>query len=136
MDYRYHPRRAKAIAKVCLVPYNGKDGGYRNQLDEEFWDFAERGQRSKVHLIDYANFEKGLIGSNYSPLTVRAYTDDVRQYLTFVQGRRVDWDNPIRLDRRDIVEFINHLAARHATGVTRFRKLASLRKFFRFLQEN
>src|SRR6059058_701694 len=83
-----------------------------------------------------ALFEKALYGSNYSPLTIRAYTDDVRQYLTFIQGRRVDWDNPIRLDRRDIVEFINYLGARHATGVTRFRKLASLRKFFRFLQEN
>ena len=83
-----------------------------------------------------AVFEKALLGNNYSPLTIRAYTDDVKQYLTFVQKGRVDWDIPTRLDRTGIVEFINHLAVLKATGVTRFRKLASLRKFFRFLQEN
>ena len=83
-----------------------------------------------------AIFEKALDGSNYSPLTIRAYTDDVKQYIAFVQKGRVDWDIPSRLDRTGIVEFINHLAALKTTGVTRFRKLASLRKFFRFLQEN
>src|SRR3954453_19476009 len=81
-------------------------------------------------------FEKALDGSNYSPLTIRAYTDDVKQFITFLQTRKIDWDIPTRLVRIDIVEFINYLAAHKTTGVTRFRKLASLRKFFHFLQEN
>src|SRR3954471_23929142 len=81
-------------------------------------------------------FEKALLGSNYSPLTIRAYTDDVKQFVSFLQTRKVDWDIPTRLARIDIVEYINYLAAQKTTGVTRFRKLASLRKFFHFLQEN
>src|SRR4051794_5045426 len=81
-------------------------------------------------------FEKALYGSNYSPLTIRAYTDDVKQFISFLQKCKVNWDIPTRLARIDIVEFINHLAAHKAAGVTRFRKLASLRKFFHFLQEN
>src|SRR4051794_18332247 len=81
-------------------------------------------------------FEKALYGSNYSLLTIRAYTDDVKQFITFLQTRKVDWDIPTRLVRIDIIEFINYLAAHKATGVIRFRKLASLRKFFHFLQEN
>ena len=32
-----------------------------------------------------AIFEKALDGSNYSPRTIRAYTDDVKQYLAFVK---------------------------------------------------
>ena len=64
-----------------------------------------------------ALFAKALLGSNYSPRTIRAYTDDVKQYLGFVQKGRVDWDIPSRLDRAGIVDFINHLAAIKATGV-------------------
>ena len=38
--------------------------------------------------------------------------------------------------RIDIVEFINHLASRKATAVTRKRKLAAIRGFLKFLKDN
>lgn len=81
-------------------------------------------------------FEQALLGNNYSPRTIRAYRDDLRQFIGWVRSNRVDWDMPVRLTRFDIVEFINHLAAIKTTGVTRVRKLAAIRKFFGFLKEN
>lgn len=81
-------------------------------------------------------FEKSLTGNNYSSNTIRAYQDDLKQFLKWVGGDRVDWDNPTRFTRIDIVEFLNHLAAMKDTGNTRVRKLAALRKFFYFLKAN
>ena len=41
-----------------------------------------------------------------------------------LQTRRVDWDVPYRIERINIVEFINYLAAKKASAQTRKRKLA------------
>ncbi|MBV8737265.1 MAG: site-specific integrase [Alphaproteobacteria bacterium] len=49
---------------------------------------------------------------------------------------RVDWDTPKRLGKVDIEAFLHHLSGIPLTGVTRARKLAAIRKFFSFLQEN
>lgn len=81
-------------------------------------------------------FLKALTGNNYSERTIRAYSDDLTQFLTWVQSCRADWDVPTRFTRIDIVEFMNHQAALKTTGVTRNRKLSALRKFFTFLKEN
>jgi site-specific recombinase XerD len=48
----------------------------------------------------------------------------------------VDWDFPKRFSRVDIEGFMSYLASQQMTGVTRVRKLAALRKFFTFLEEN
>ena len=77
-------------------------------------------------------FLRALTGNNYSERTIRAYSDDVTQFLSSVQSCRTDWDVPTRFTRIDIVEFMNHQAALKTTGVTRNRKLSSLRKFFSF----
>jgi site-specific recombinase XerD len=62
--------------------------------------------------------------------------DDLRQFLGWVEKNRVDWDNPKRFGRVDIEGFMSYLAGQRMTGVTRVRKLAALRKFFTFLEEN
>lgn len=80
-------------------------------------------------------FEKAINGNNYSLKTIRAYSDDIKQFIGWVKTNRVDWDNPGRFTRVDITEFLNYLAAR-TTGVTRVRKLAAIRKFFTFLKDN
>jgi integrase/recombinase XerC len=81
-------------------------------------------------------FLRALQGQNFSPKTLRAYGDDLAQFLRFVEKNRVDWDSPTRFDRADIEGFMQYLAAQRRTGVTRVRKLAAIRKFFTFLEEN
>jgi site-specific recombinase XerD len=81
-------------------------------------------------------FLRALQGQNFSPKTLRAYGDDLSQFLAFVEKNRVDWDTPTRFDRADIEGFMQYLAAKRLTGVTRVRKLAAIRKFFTFLEEN
>src|SRR5215831_2100575 len=83
-----------------------------------------------------ALFLRALQGQNYSPKTLRAYGDDLHQFLTWVEHNRVDWDSPTRFSRVDIEGFMHSLAAQRMTGVTRVRKLAALRKFFTFLEEH
>ena len=75
-------------------------------------------------------------GQNYSPKTLRAYGDDLQQFLAWVEKNRVDWNIPTRFNRGDIEGFMQYLAAQRMTGVTRVRKLAAIRKFFAFLEEN
>ena len=81
-------------------------------------------------------FLRALEGQNYSPKTLRAYGDDLRQFLSWIETNRVDWDIPTRLSRADIEGFMQYLSAKRLTGVTRVRKLAAIRKFFTFLEEN
>src|SRR5215831_12549811 len=81
-------------------------------------------------------FLRALQGQNYSTKTVRAYGDDLAQFLGWIEKNRVDFDIPARLSRADIEGFMQFLAAGRMTGVTRVRKLAAIRKFFTFLTEN
>ena len=81
-------------------------------------------------------FLRALQGQNYSPKTLRAYGDDLNQFLVWVEKNRVDFDIPTRFSRGDIEGFMQYLAAQSMTGVTRVRKLAAIRKFFAFLEEN
>ena len=46
-------------------------------------------------------FLRALQGQNYSSKTLRAYGDDLTQFLAWVEKNRVDWDNPTRLTRAD-----------------------------------
>jgi site-specific recombinase XerD len=81
-------------------------------------------------------FLTALQGQNYSPKTLRAYGDDLRQFLGWVARNRVDWEILKRFSRVDIEGFMGYLAGQRMTGVTRVRKLAAIRKFFTFLEEN
>jgi site-specific recombinase XerD len=81
-------------------------------------------------------FLKALEGNNFSTESVRAYSADISQFIEFLQSIRVDWNNPKKLERLDIVGFMNRLAGMKRSGTTRARKLASLRHFLKFLKEN
>src|SRR6266567_6021242 len=72
-------------------------------------------------------YKQTLVGNNYSPQSIKAYLGDLAQFIEWLKTRRVDWDIPYRIQRIDIVEFINHLAGQKATAVTRKRKLAAIR---------
>src|ERR671933_2172039 len=81
-------------------------------------------------------FLKALEGNNFSAESVRAYSADITQFIEFLHSVRVDWNNPKKLERLDIVGFMNRLAGLRRTGTTRARKLASIRHFLKFLKEN
>src|SRR4051794_12999876 len=81
-------------------------------------------------------YRRTLHGKNYSPQSIKAYLSDLDQFTAWLKKRRVDWDIPYRLQRIDIVEFINSLAAQKASSQTRKRKLATIRGFLKFLKDN
>src|ERR671917_1967498 len=83
-----------------------------------------------------ALYEETLKGNNISALSIKAYMSDLKQFVEWLQTRRVDWDIPYRIERIDIVGFINKLAAEKATAVTRRRKLAAIRGFLKFCKDN
>jgi integrase/recombinase XerC len=93
-------------------------------------------QEKKSTIQSLALYKQTLEGSNYSPQSIKAYLGDVEQFVAWLQTRRVDWDIPYRIQRIDIVEFINHLGTKKASAVTRKRKLAAIRGFLKFLKEN
>jgi site-specific recombinase XerD len=84
------------------------------------------------HLV----FLKALAGNNFSTESIRAYNADITQFVEFLKSVRVDWNNPQKITRLDIVGFMNRLAGLRRTGTTRARKLASIRHFLKFLKEN
>ena len=81
-------------------------------------------------------YKQTLEGKNYATPSIKAYLSDLNQFIEWLKTRRVDWDYPYRIERIDIVGFINHLAAQKASAVTRKRKLASIRGFLKFLKDN
>jgi site-specific recombinase XerD len=81
-------------------------------------------------------FINALTGNNFSTQSIRAYSADITQFIEYLQSVRVDWNNPKKLERLDIVGFMNRLAGLKRSGTTRARKLASIRHFLKFLKEN
>ena len=95
-----------------------------------------RPSEKKTTTESLALYGQTLEGGNYSPQSIKAYLGDIGQFIEWLKTRRVDWDIPYRIQRIDIVEFINHLAREKASGQTRKRKLASIRGFLKFLKDN
>ena len=83
-----------------------------------------------------AIYKQALAGKNFSPQTIKAYMGDLQQFVEWLKIRRVDWDIPYRIERINIVEFINFLGAQKASAETRKRKLATIRGFLKFLKDN
>jgi site-specific recombinase XerD len=95
-----------------------------------------RPEEKKTTTESIALYRESLAGNNYSPESIKAYLSDLAQFVGWLQTRRVDFDIPYRIARIDIVEFINHLATKKASSVTRKRKLAAIRGFLKFLKDN
>src|ERR671912_3029521 len=83
-----------------------------------------------------ALYEETLKGNNAAALSIKAYMGDLKQFVSWLQTRRVDWDIPYRIERIDIIGFINKLASEKKTAVTRRRKLAAIRGFLKFCKDN
>src|SRR5512132_3434844 len=76
-----------------------------------------------------------LIGRGFAAKTQRNYQIDVGQLCEFLQTScRVRIVQPVRL--RHLESHLGHLEQQGLTSATRRRKVAAIRSFFRFLQED
>jgi integrase/recombinase XerD len=86
---------------------------------------SEANTRVLSRFLDYLKIEKGL-----APLTVWAYTTDIRQFAAFLAKR----ERPLLKARRnDVRDFIHQLFANAVDGRSVGRKLSALRHFYRYL---
>ena len=84
-------------------------------------------------MIDYAGkfLRRQQVARGLSPHTLRAYRQDMAQYLTFLEAEgRPD---PVQVDNLLLRKFLARLRAADYARTTVARKLASLRSFYRFL---
>src|SRR5438874_1497422 len=74
-----------------------------------------------------------LSGRNLSDHTAIAYRTDVRQFLTWLGENDATVLTPGHITRTHIIEYLAYLAGVGRSGVTRGRKLASIREYCKFL---
>ncbi|MGI8551926.1 MAG: tyrosine-type recombinase/integrase [Dehalococcoidia bacterium] len=79
-------------------------------------------------------FVRALAGQNRSELTIQAYWTDVGQFLAWLHQTNFVATMPHQVTKADLTEYLGFLGNQGRSGVTRARKLAALREFFRFLE--
>lgn len=81
-------------------------------------------------------FQTDLVARNRGEATVRAYLTDIAQFVQFlVDSNVVAAAGPTRVAHTDVIEYLGDVSRRGVSGVSRARKLAALREYFRFLKE-
>src|SRR5438876_505872 len=74
-----------------------------------------------------------LSGRNLSGHTAVAYRTDLLQFLRWLAENDVTVDSPQKITRTHILDYLSYLAGLGRSGVTRVRKLASIREYCKFL---
>jgi integrase/recombinase XerC len=80
-----------------------------------------------------ASFVRSLEGRNRSPHTIRSYATDISQCITFLRATDITVQSPADVTRSHVSEFLAFLGQQAVLGLTRARKLAAIREYFRFL---
>ena len=80
-----------------------------------------------------APFQQSLQARNAAQGTIRAYLEDVGQFVAWFQEQSV-LAGVDQVQRRDIEGFLARLGRRGVTGTSRRRKLSALRRFFACLE--
>jgi site-specific recombinase XerD len=80
-------------------------------------------------------FLRALEGHNKSPQTQKAYGTDLHQFTSWLEANTYA-PAPAQVERADLTEYLAHLGQQGLTGVSRARKLAALREFFKFLEQH
>src|SRR5215212_5882180 len=83
-----------------------------------------------------ADFLQALAGKNRSAATSRAYQTDIHQFITWLHENNIVVLSPTHVERADITEYLAFLAERRLSGVSRARKVAALREYFRNLVDH
>lgn len=81
-------------------------------------------------------FLRSLVGKNRSPATLRAYGADLRAFTTWLRENDDVLDHPGGVRRADIEAYLSTLGKAGISGVSRARKLAAIREYFRFLEDH
>ena len=81
------------------------------------------------------DFLTSLRARNASVLTEQAYHTDIRQFIAWFGETSVLSQAVGSVTKADVIEYLSYLSDLGRSGVTRARKLASLREFFRYSQE-
>ena len=80
------------------------------------------------HFLDYIAIER-----KYSPRTVEAYRDDLRDFCAFLSWSPEEYD-PTSVDETDVKEWmLDMLEKQHQSPRSVKRKLSALRSFYKFL---
>lgn len=75
-------------------------------------------------------------GKNRSLLTIRAYRTDIGQFISWLKENNLCAPIPDKVERADVTEYLAQLGQQGIMGVSRARKLAAIREFFRYLEEH
>jgi integrase/recombinase XerC len=78
------------------------------------------------------DFLRAMEGKNRSEATIRAYRTDVLQFIIWLRQNDLTITNPAHVGKIDITEYLAFLAERRVSGVSRARKVAALREYFKF----
>jgi len=79
-------------------------------------------------------FLNALTGKNRSAATIRAYSTDIAQFISFLHANNVSIHTPAEVEKIDVMEYLSSLAKRELTGIARARKMSAIREYFRFLE--
>src|SRR5438128_55510 len=81
-------------------------------------------------------FLRALQGKNRSPATIGAYRADLGQFFSYLAETNYIASSPDRIEKADISDYLSYLAQLKLSGVTRARKLAAIREYFRHLVDH
>src|SRR5258708_8375620 len=78
-------------------------------------------------------FLNSLTGRNLRDHTATAYRSDLLQFLTWLSENDISVNSPEKITRTHILDYLSFLSGLGRSGVTRSRKLASIREYCKFL---
>lgn len=92
---------------------------------------------SKGPLAESLNaFLRSLEGKNRSELTRKAYHTDMLQFFIWLKENNSYATSPDKITKADVTEFLSACARRGLSGLSRARKLAALREYYRYLVDH
>ena len=81
-----------------------------------------------------AAFLRDLSGKNKSTATITAYQTDLTQFFSFLSASSITATAPAAVTKLDVSEYLAAFGKEGLSGVSRARKLAAIREYFRFLE--
>lgn len=83
-----------------------------------------------------AKYTAHMLGRNQSDHTIRAYTTDLVQFVTYTRENDTTVLSPTNVTKSHISEYLTYLSQCDLSGVTRARKLSAVRGLFRYLTDH